>query len=56
MKDYLNGDRELSQVQRSDGANTVGMVAWSMTLKTVEYHKGSLRELLKIILNLLKSS
>lgn len=40
MEDYLNGDLELSQVQRSAGANNVGMVAWLMTLKTVEYPNG----------------
>jgi len=40
MQDYLNGDLELSQVQRSAGANNVGMVAWLMTLKTVEYPNG----------------
>jgi acetyl-CoA carboxylase/biotin carboxylase 1 len=37
MDDYLNGDLELVQVQRSAGGNNVGMVAWLMTLKTVEY-------------------
>jgi len=40
MQDYLNGDLQLSQVQRSAGANDVGMVAWLMTLQTVEYPNG----------------
>lgn len=37
MEDYLNGDLELTQVHRGAGANDVGMVAWLMVLKTVEY-------------------
>jgi acetyl-CoA carboxylase/biotin carboxylase 1 len=37
MQDYLNGDLTLAQTQRRAGANDVGMVAWLMTLKTVEY-------------------
>ena len=37
MQDYLNGDLELVHVQRGAGANDVGMVAWLMELKTVEY-------------------
>ena len=37
MKDYLNGDLELTSVNRRAGANDVGMVAWEVTLKTVEY-------------------
>lgn len=37
MKDYLNGDLELVQMNRGAGANDVGMVAWLMVLKTVEY-------------------
>ena len=37
MKDYLNGDLELVQINRRAGANDVGMVAWVVTLKTVEY-------------------
>jgi acetyl-CoA carboxylase/biotin carboxylase 1 len=37
MKDYLNGDLELEQTHRGAGANDVGMVAWLMVLKTVEY-------------------
>ena len=37
MKDYLAGDLELMQVNRGAGANDVGMVAWLMVLKTVEY-------------------
>jgi len=40
MQDYLNGDLELSQIQRSAGGNNVGMVAWLMTLNTVEYPHG----------------
>lgn len=40
MKDYLNGDLELVQVQRRAGSNDVGMVAWLMTLKTIEYPEG----------------
>jgi acetyl-CoA carboxylase / biotin carboxylase 1 len=37
IQDYLNGDLELVQVNRGAGANDVGMVAWLMELKTVEY-------------------
>ena len=37
IQDYLNGDLELVQVNRGAGANNVGMVAWLMVLKTVEY-------------------
>jgi acetyl-CoA carboxylase / biotin carboxylase 1 len=37
MKDYLNGDLELVNVSRRAGLNDVGMVAWAVTLKTVEY-------------------
>lgn len=37
MKDYLNGDLELTSVIRRAGLNDVGMVAWTVTLKTVEY-------------------
>ena len=37
MEDYLNGDLELQQIHRGAGANDVGMVAWLMVLKTVEY-------------------
>ena len=40
MRDYLNGDLELVQLQRGAGANNVGMVAWLMELKTVEYPQG----------------
>mmetsp|Transcript_9114 Transcript_9114/g.22318 ORF Transcript_9114/g.22318 Transcript_9114/m.22318 type:complete len:2359 (-) Transcript_9114:209-7285(-) len=40
MQDYLNGDLELVQVNRGAGANDVGMVAWLMELKTVEYPNG----------------
>jgi acetyl-CoA carboxylase/biotin carboxylase 1 len=37
MKDYLNGNLELTSVNRRAGANDVGMVAWVVNLKTVEY-------------------
>jgi acetyl-CoA carboxylase/biotin carboxylase 1 len=37
IQDYLNGDLELVQESRGAGANDVGMVAWVMILKTVEY-------------------
>jgi acetyl-CoA carboxylase/biotin carboxylase 1 len=37
MKDYLAGNLELLHVNRGAGANNVGMVAWLMVLKTVEY-------------------
>ena len=37
MEDYTNGDLEMVQVQRGAGGNDVGMVAWLMVLKTVEY-------------------
>jgi acetyl-CoA carboxylase/biotin carboxylase 1 len=37
FQDYLSGGLELIQTQRRAGANDVGMVAWLMTLKTVEY-------------------
>ena len=40
IDDYLNGDLELYQVNRASGANDVGMVAWLMVLKTVEYPNG----------------
>jgi len=40
MQDYLNGDLTLVQTQRKAGSNDVGMVAWLMTLKTVEYPEG----------------
>lgn len=40
MQDYLNGDLELVQVNRGAGANDVGMIAWLMELKTVEYPNG----------------
>jgi len=40
IQDYLNGDLELVQVNRGAGANDVGMVAWLMELKTVEYPNG----------------
>lgn len=37
IQDYLNGDLELVPVNRGAGANDVGMVAWLLQLKTVEY-------------------
>ena len=37
MQDYLSGFLELSQETRGAGANDVGMVAWLVELKTVEY-------------------
>jgi acetyl-CoA carboxylase / biotin carboxylase 1 len=37
MEDYLRGKLELSTVDRRAGLNDVGMVAWQVTLKTVEY-------------------
>jgi len=37
MKDYLHGDLELVQSDRVPGSNDVGMVAWLVSLKTVEY-------------------
>lgn len=40
IEDYSNGDLELYQVNRASGANDVGMVAWLMVLKTVEYPNG----------------
>ena len=36
MADYMNGQLELVETQRKAGKNDVGMVAWLMTLKTVE--------------------
>lgn len=41
MKDYLSGDLELVNVERKAGLNDVGMVAWLVELKTVEYSKVS---------------
>lgn len=37
MRDYLDGKLELALVNRGAGANNVGMVAWLVVLKTVEY-------------------
>jgi len=42
MQDYLNGDLELVQSNRGAGANDVGMVAWLIKLKTVNYPDVSL--------------
>lgn len=39
IKDYLAGRLELTHATRRAGANDVGMVAWLVTLKTVEYPK-----------------
>ena len=40
MQDYMNGDLELVESQRKAGKNDVGMIAWLMTLKTVECPTG----------------
>jgi acetyl-CoA carboxylase/biotin carboxylase 1 len=40
MKDYLDGKLELAHLHRGAGANDVGMVAWLVALKTVEYPNG----------------
>ena len=40
IQDYLNEELELYQVNRGSGSNDVGMVAWLMVLKTVEYPNG----------------
>ena len=40
IEDYLNGSLELVQMNRRAGSNDVGMVAWLMVLKTVEYPEG----------------
>jgi len=40
MTDYMNGQLELVETQRKAGKNDVGMVAWLMTLKTVECPTG----------------
>lgn len=37
---YVNGDLEMVQSQRGAGTNDVGMVAWLIVLKTVEYPNG----------------
>ena len=37
MNDYHTGDLELVQMNRRAGTNDVGMVAWLLVLKTVEY-------------------
>ncbi len=41
MADYMDDELELVQTQRKAGSNDVGMVAWLMTLNTVEYPKVS---------------
>ena len=41
MQDYLDGKLELVHETRGAGANDVGMVAWLVELKTVEYPKVS---------------
>ncbi len=48
MADYLRGDLELVETQRKAGSNDVGMVAWLMTLHTVEYPKVSFIRFYKI--------
>jgi len=40
MRDYMDGDLELVETQRKAGKNDVGMIAWLMTLKTVECPTG----------------
>jgi len=40
MSDYMKGDLELVETQRKAGKNDVGMIAWLMTLKTVECPTG----------------
>jgi len=40
IHDYTNGNLELVETQRKAGKNDVGMVAWLITLKTVEYPMG----------------
>jgi acetyl-CoA carboxylase/biotin carboxylase 1 len=40
MQDYMNGELELVETQRNAGKNDVGMVAWLMTIKTVECPTG----------------
>lgn len=37
MQDYLDGKLHLTHLRRVAGMNDVGMVAWLVTLKTVEY-------------------
>jgi acetyl-CoA carboxylase/biotin carboxylase 1 len=53
MEDYSNGDLELVQVNRGAGANNVGMTAWLMVLKTVEYPNVSLLSSLRVFPSLL---
>ena len=36
MNDYADGELELVETQRKAGKNDVGMVAWLMTIKTIE--------------------
>lgn len=40
MDDFINDKLEMVQIQRSAGMNDVGMVAWLMVIKTVEYPDG----------------
>jgi acetyl-CoA carboxylase/biotin carboxylase 1 len=40
MNDYFDGMLELSHIRRGAGMNDVGMVAWLVELKTVEYPNG----------------
>ena len=49
MQDYLDDGLNLVQQQRRPGLNNVGMVAWLMTLKTVEYPEVSCLLYLSIV-------
>jgi len=40
MQDYLEGALTVVETKRNPGENTIGMVAWLMTLKTPEYPQG----------------
>merc|ERR1712238_570678 len=40
MRDHMEGSLELVETKRKAGKNHVGMVAWLMTLKTVECPTG----------------
>jgi acetyl-CoA carboxylase / biotin carboxylase 1 len=40
IEDYIEGSLELVQLNRRAGSNDVGMVAWLMVLRTVEYPEG----------------
>jgi acetyl-CoA carboxylase / biotin carboxylase 1 len=47
MDDYLSDELELIQMNRRAGANDVGMVAWLVVLKTIEYPNVRMFELAK---------